>query len=631
MTQGELEQIPLPFEKAMSDLESRVMSDLVGRLKANQNITSTADWEIERLHQLGMSDALIKNKIQETLKLTEKEINKLYSEAFTKDYVRNKDIYQQMGKSFLPLEENQELQELIEAVKKQTAGNMKNITQSLGFAIRSPDGKVIQAPIRDFYRDTLDNAMMDIATGAFDYQTVLKRTINQMTNSGLRSVDYTSGRSNRVDVAARRAVMTGFHQVQAWRNDQVAAELHTDYFEITWHAGARPEHQVWQGRVWSRKQLIDVCGLGEAGGLCGVNCYHNYNAFIPGVSTRTYTDAQLDQMNAGENHPREYNGKEYTTYEALQHQRKMETLMRKQRQDIKFLQEGEGSKDDIISAKAKYRSTMAQYADFSTKMKLPQQRNRIYQDGLGNIGAGKLPGIYASGQKTGIIKTWKGAAYSSDYTKKQAVERLKSEYGIAFKDSRKYPMDEKLLNDCVGWLDSFSKVFSGFKNRNPVKVPELSCLPPSKMKNAVGYYAYFPGTNNAVELALNGSYHTNIQAFQSYVDSCVKSGWYPANATVHKTFVHEYGHHVSHAMSQISAESAWQHHFLKDCMEEYNKSAEEKVRKCSDCAKLVSRYGATSESELFAECFAEYFGGENPGGFASVFGERLTKILEGVK
>lgn len=631
MTQGELEQIPLPFEKAMSDLESRIMSDLTERLKANQNITSTADWEIERLHQLGMSDAYIKKQIQEALKLTEKEMEKLYSEALNKDYVRDKAIYQQRSLDFLPLEENRELQRLIEAVRKQTAGELKNITQSLGFAIKGSDGKIIQSPIRDFYKDTLDNAMMDIATGAFDYNTVLKRTISQMTNSGLRSIDYASGRSNRVDVAARRAVMTGFHQVQARRNDQVAAEMKTEHFEVTWHVGARPDHQVWQGRVWSRKQLIEVCGLGDAGGLCGVNCYHNYNAFIPGVSVRTYTDVQLDQMNAEENQPKVYNGKGYTTYEALQHQRKMETLMRKQRQDIKLLQEGEGSKDDIIAAKAKYRSTMAQYADFSDKMKLPQKRNRVYQDGLGNISPGRLPGSYTPVQKSGIIKTWKGMAYSSNYTKKQAAERLESAYGIAFKDSRKYPMDEKLLNDCVGWLDSFSKAFSGFKSRNPVKVPELSCLPPSKMKNAVGHYVYYPGSDRAVELALNARYHTDMQAFQGYVDACVKSGWYPANATVHKTFVHEYGHHLSHAMSRISADQAWQHKFLEGCIEEYNKSTEEKVKSCADCASLVSRYGATSESELFAECFAEYFGGENPRGFASVFGKRLTEILEGVK
>lgn len=224
--------------------------------------------------------------------------------------------------------------------------------------------------------------MNDIASGAFDYNTVLNRTIQTMTNSGLRTIDYGSGWSNRVEVADRRAVMTGFNQLQAKTNEQVAKDLKTDYFEVSWHGGARPEHQAWQGRVYSKKQLVSICGLGSETGLCGANCYHQYNAFIPGVSVRTYTDKQLDQMNAAENQPKEYNGKEYTAYEALQQQRKMETLMRKQRQDIKLLGEGGADEDTILAAKSRYRSSMVQYADFSEKMELPQQKDRVYRDGL---------------------------------------------------------------------------------------------------------------------------------------------------------------------------------------------------------------------------------------------------------
>lgn len=165
--------------------------------------------------------------------------------------------------------------------------------------------------------------------------------------------------------------------------------MNTDYFEVAWHGGARPEHQVWQGRVYSKKQLEEVCGLGTVTGLCGANCYHSYNAFIPGISVRTYTDEQLDQMNAEENRPKEYNGKEYTTYEALQKQRQMETLMRKQRQDIKLLKEGGAKEDDILAAKVRYRVTMDKYSGFSDKMKLPQQKERIYADGLGRMISGK--------------------------------------------------------------------------------------------------------------------------------------------------------------------------------------------------------------------------------------------------
>ena len=95
---------------------------------------------------------------------------------------------------------------------------------------------------------------MDIASGAFDYNTVLKRITNEMTNSGVRTVAYASGHTDRIEVAARRAVMTGFHQVVAKKAEQDMAALDTNYVEVTWHHGARPAHQVWQGKVyfWDR-------------------------------------------------------------------------------------------------------------------------------------------------------------------------------------------------------------------------------------------------------------------------------------------------------------------------------------------------------------------------------------------
>lgn len=385
MTQGELERIALPFQQHLSSLESRVMSDIIRRIRQNGGITSTADWQINRLQQLGVSKKQIKKEIAEALNLSKAEIKKMYHDTLYKEYVRNRSMYKEKGSKWTAFDKNIELQQMIAAMENQTNKELINITQSLGLVIRGPDGKLRISPLLEFYRGTLDAAMMDIASGAFDYNTVLKRTVQTMTNSGLRTIDYNSGRSNRVDVAARRAVLTGFNQVQAKINEQVAKDLQTDYFEVTWHAGARPDHQSWQGKVFSRQQLESVCGLGSVTGLCGANCYHNYNPFVPGISVRTYTDKQLDQMNTAENKQKHYKGKEYTTYEALQRQRSLETLMRKQRQDIRLLKEGDAEEEDIQAARSRYRSTMTQYTDFSNKLGLPQQKERVYLDGLGKV------------------------------------------------------------------------------------------------------------------------------------------------------------------------------------------------------------------------------------------------------
>lgn len=166
-------------------------------------------------------------------------------------------------------------------------------------------------------------AVMDIAAGTSGYDRALGKVINTMTASGLRWIDYDSGVHFGVNVAARRAVMTSFRQIQEKINEQTARELGTDSCEVSYHIGTRPSHQKWQGRVWTMQQLMDVCGLGTVTGLHGANCYHDYNAFIPGVSVRIYTDEQLEQMTNEENRLRAYNGKDYTMYEAFQEQRRM--------------------------------------------------------------------------------------------------------------------------------------------------------------------------------------------------------------------------------------------------------------------------------------------------------------------
>lgn len=389
MTQGQLEGTPGGIPPAFSQLEIRIMSDIVRRIKINGFSTASADWQMTRLQQLGKSEEDIKKWIRIALETTEEEMDHIFSDIVYAEYMGHERAYKVKGMELIPFEENVELQSLIEGVRQQTGDTFRNITGSMGFAKQDTSGHIRPVPLTDFYRTTLDAAMLDIHSGAFDYQTVLMRTITDMTKSGVRWIDYRSGRYDRIDVAARRAVMTGFRQVQEKINEQVAAELGTDSYEVTYHVGARPTHQPWQGKVWTMQQLKSICGLGTAAGLHGPNCYHDYNSFIPGISIRTYTDEQLKRMIDSENTPKVYNGKQYTTYQALQQQRSMERNMRKTRQDIKLMEDGEADEQSIMLKKGRYYGQMQTYVDFSEKMNLPQQRDRIYQDGLKGIFSSK--------------------------------------------------------------------------------------------------------------------------------------------------------------------------------------------------------------------------------------------------
>lgn len=393
MKPSEFERLPLRMEQLYREIGELMMEDVVRRIRKTGKITSTADYQIQRLTLLGATSEEIEKEIQKRLKLSYSELWKLYDEVVDWEYVRNKDVYEQINSDFIPWQENYQLQQITHGIMKNALADLKNITRSMGFATRTDSGLKF-TPMAEYYQKHLDQTLLSIVTGTFDYNTALRKCVTQMTNSGIRTVDYASGHSNRIDVAARRAVMTGLSQVTGRITDYHAARLGIDTYEVAWHAGARNtgsrylNHQSWQGKVYTKQQLIDICGLGQGGGLCGWNCYHEYYMFFPG-SKRNWSDDWLENRNKAENTPKEYNGKLYDVYQATQKQRQMETSMRAQRQKVKLLQAGDADADTIMNERIKYNDQLYEYAKFSNKMGLKQQRERIHLDMYGRIGLNK--------------------------------------------------------------------------------------------------------------------------------------------------------------------------------------------------------------------------------------------------
>lgn len=412
------------------DLEERIMQDIVRRIQKAGEITSTADWQINRLQILGYSSENIEKSIKDALNASYPEMFELYDKVINWEYVRNKDVYEQINVKYIPFEQNKQLQQITDAIIEQSLSDMENITRSMGFYL-DYGGKKVLTPLSQVYADYLDSACMDIVSGAFDYNSVLRRTVTQLTNSGLRKIDYASGRADRVDVAARRAVMTAVSQITGKITEYNAEKLGTEYFEVEWHAGARPTHAVWQGRVWSKEQLYSVCGLGTVTGLLGVNCYHTYHLFFPGLSERNWSDEWLEEQNRKEAEPKTFGGKEYTLYEAKQRQRQMEVAMRAQREKVRLLQAGKADRDEIILHKARYQGQLNEYSRFCRKMGLTEERERIYLDMRGHV---------ATNTK------WQNAMFPPEMIKN------------ASKDIAQYRRYKEVLGDSVGTLAKFGRV-----------------------------------------------------------------------------------------------------------------------------------------------------------------------------
>ena len=126
-------QLSSQIEKHFSDLEMRIMEDIVRRIRQTGEITSTADWQINRLRVLGYSSEDIEKMLKETLNKSYPEMFELYDKVIDWEYVRNKDVYEQINAEFTPFEDNEELQQITEALIRQSEDELQNITKSLGF------------------------------------------------------------------------------------------------------------------------------------------------------------------------------------------------------------------------------------------------------------------------------------------------------------------------------------------------------------------------------------------------------------------------------------------------------------------------------------------------------------------
>lgn len=380
LTADEIESLPIGLEKQFRQLEKRIMRDIIRRLKNAEEITRTADWQIYRASELGKAADDIKKEITEALGASEDEVNKIYTDVAKTDWARSKKLYKAVGQAAVAYKDNEPLKQLVAAIKKQTADELRNITRTLGVATANK-GKIKTVSLTEYYTEMLDAAVLDISSGAFDYNTVLQHTVTQLANSGIRTINYDSvskrPTSARIDVAARRAVMTGIGQLTAQVSEDNANALGTDMYEVSAHSCCRPEHVEWQGGWYTMAQLKSVCGYGKVDGLKGANCGHDFYPVVPGVSEPSYTAEELRQMKADEAEEHEYKGKKYTKYEASQKQRRLERTIAARYHAVDLLKEGGADEKTIQDAKISYQAVSQEYTRFSRAMGLTPQRERI--------------------------------------------------------------------------------------------------------------------------------------------------------------------------------------------------------------------------------------------------------------
>ena len=385
LTPEQLQNLPQELTDLYDQLSEFILRDIARRIAKGAQITDTAEYQLYRARSLGLSTDEIAAKIAEINGSSAAEINRLIREAAAQSDEFDRKMLGADKGAAIPLEENTQLQKLISAQIAETAGKCENLTNTMGFADHDFLGRVYYLSMTDMYRREMDAAHMKVVTGATDYMTAIRQACNKLAASGVRTIDYESGRSDRIEVAARRALLTSVAHVTHRISEQNGEELGADGWEMSAHSGSRPSHAVYQGRQYTQEQYERIIKplIREP------NCRHDVFPIILGVSEPVYTEEELKNIDQS---PFTYEGRKYTAYEASQQMRKMERAMRKQK-DRCIVADAAGDEESFTAASIKLRRQKDIYEDFCKAADSYTQYERTYVAGYDRRLAGKTGAV----------------------------------------------------------------------------------------------------------------------------------------------------------------------------------------------------------------------------------------------
>lgn len=369
-----LEIVPEDIVRLYAQLDEFIAKDIARRLVKDGVVTSTTEYQMLRLQEAG---SLYQDIIYQTAKLkgiSDKEIQGIFDKAVAESVASDNAIYQEAGFEALKLSESD--MNLITAQIKKTLGDLNNLVMTT--ALTSQQAFISAASF----------AELKVETGAMDYIQAIRQAIRDSAGDGA-FVTYPSGRRNRLDVAVRRSVLTGVGQTTGQVSMGFIGRTGCDLVETTAHPGARPDHQVWQGKIFSMTgtkypDFYKSTGYGTGEGLCGWNCRHAFFPFFAGISERAYNRDKLQEYN---DRKVPFEGKLISYYEASQVQRSMERQIRALKRQTGAYDEGsqyatgelgDELKKDATEAKLMLYAQQDELAAFVRKAGLTRQKEREY-------------------------------------------------------------------------------------------------------------------------------------------------------------------------------------------------------------------------------------------------------------
>lgn len=364
---------------------------------------SEAQQLVQILKYGGNYEDIVK-EISKYTNLNVREIDDIFSNYAKKDQLFYEKFYKYKDIPYVPFDENTALQTQTMALSNIAKNEMYNFTRNnvLGYTI---NGQFMN--LRDTYNELLDTALLNVGQGKETFDSAMSRILKDIGGSGLRTIEYASGRSMRLDSAIRMHLKSRLRELHNENQKIYGEEFGSDGVEISVHENPAIDHEQAQGRQFSIEEYDKLNSGLEAKDYKGktytldhdhkngyrpiseLNCYHYIFSIILGVSEPEYSDKQLKEIIDRNNEGFELDGKHYSMYEGTQLQRNIERAIREQK-DTQILAKASGNLDLVSESQMKITQLTRKYYQLSQVSGLPTKLERAKVSGYKRIAKSKL-------------------------------------------------------------------------------------------------------------------------------------------------------------------------------------------------------------------------------------------------
>lgn len=366
-------------------LNEDILEIIGNRIKEIGEMTPT---QVHQINQMLMYNTDIDRIIQKLAEVSGMNVNDIYS-LFEYSAKTNQNFarqfYRARGISYIPYAQNKALKEQIRAIAKITAKEYSNIsrTSAIGYTVKDLKGNLVFKDISSTYKDIIDKAILNVGQGKTTYQQEMRNAMKQIGQSGLKTIDYESGRSVRLDSAIRQNTLEGLRTLTNQIQEQFGEEFGADGVEVSHHINSAPDHidtvdgkqfslngdRVVKGKLYKDFNTVNNSLDRQVSTL---NCRHYIFSIVLGVNKPQYTDKQLEEDKKKNKQGFDFEGKHYSNYEGEQLQRLIEREIRKQK-DIQILAKASGDKELTQQVQAKITQLTTKYRQVVKVSGLPNQ------------------------------------------------------------------------------------------------------------------------------------------------------------------------------------------------------------------------------------------------------------------